>query len=387
VSDATVLVYENATIDPPVSYGLVLAVDVAFAVALAVCLRRIGAARRAVQGAEACVDPKAPLAEEQRFVAGKAALAADETVAVRVTVTQRGVERSVKNGHVHDWRETARVVAARPFYVCHESGERVRVEVPAAAGRVRLVDALDQEEWVDRAERRLRAELTPGERVVVEGRLVRGHDPEGGTSTGYRDAAQGWVMQPGRGGRMHLSAEDLAHHHRLRLRALERLFPFLLGAWVLAQAPLVGFRLRQFSGVDVVDAYSGKHTYLTRDSKGRTTTHRVVDFTDVDRHGQPTASTAEVSAGDFEALPTSPGTIHVRRVAHAPFATALGRGAAVSSFAWGASLVIAFVALMKLRGVLVHRRWYERKVNELGLTGKLPSPPGTRFPAPRSRKR
>ena len=146
MSGETLIVYEDNTIEPPAATALVLALDLAFLGAVVVALSRRARARRSIAEAEASVDPAGPLAERQRFVAGTVELAQGEHVAVRVTVSQKGSERAVKNGYVHQWREAERTVEARPVYVRHASGARVRVEVPAVPNDVGLVDALDQKE-------------------------------------------------------------------------------------------------------------------------------------------------------------------------------------------------------------------------------------------------
>ncbi len=384
MSDETLLVYEDDQVEPIASTALVLGVDLAFAAALGVAIWQRARARRAIAAAEACVVPTAPLFERQRFLAGTVELAEGEPLAVRVTVTQAGVERAVKNGRVHDWVETDRAVEARPFYVRHASGARVRVEVPASADDVVIVDALDQREWSDRALRRRRAELTPGEPVIVEGRLGREHDPEAQGAQSYRDAAAGWVMRPPRDRRMLLSSESLAHKHRLRRRALGVAIGVIVTLWGIAELPLLGFRLRQLQGQDVVLPYAGKRAYSSRNSKGHLTQHWVVDFRQT--IGQTTFNVAApIDGSDYQRLPIGPGKVRVRDVASPQWATALGRGSSVNIWGLIAATVLCAAGWIKLRFTLAHKRWYERGVDERNQQGPLPLPSGERFldpPAP-----
>ena len=377
MSEHAIVVYESQTFEPSTSWALVLGLDLALVGALAFCLRSTGRARRAAQHARASIVPGAPLVEGQRFVAGTVALASDEPLAVEVTVTQQGSEHTVKNGKVHEFKEIDRTIEARPFYLVHESGERVRVEPPTPGG-VRLIDRLDQEEWIVKPSRRKRAALTEGEAAYVEGQLERGHDPEGGAAAGYREAAMGWVLRPRRG-LVHVSTEPLAHRHELRLRALERVFLVLLLGFVAVQAPLGTFWLRALAGRDVDVPYRGKHLYSTQDSKGRRTLHEVADYALEVKGAEPVARTAEVSHDTYAALPTEPGTIALRRVAHADLADALGRGPSLGVVSYLLGLVMGGLLVHGLYRVLTHKRWYERPLVDTGLQGPLPAPPGTRF--------
>jgi hypothetical protein len=376
MSEDTIVVHESLAWGPDAAWPRGVGRELALVAALVGCLRATGRARRAQQRARASAVPGAPLEEGQRFVAGTVELASGESTAVRVTVKQVGAQRAVKNGHLHDWTEVAREVVARPFYLTHASGERVRVEPPPGDG-VLLVDRLDLEEWTEREERRKRAELTAGEAAFVEGRLERGHDPEGGSSAGYRDAALGWVLRPRRGV-LAVSTEPLEHRHELRLRALDRLFRVLLVAVVAAQAPLATFWMRAFAGVDTVVAYAGKRTYSTRDSRGRSTRHEVVDH---EVPGVPGVQATEVAHWAYEELPAGPGRMALRFVPGVPVATAIGRGASIGTLPWLAAVAVGAFALRRYARVTRHKRWYERPLVEKGRSGALPDPPGTRFPS------
>lgn len=375
-----ILIYERFMWEPATGQFLVAGLDLAFVGAIVVCLRRMGQSRRALQRAKASIRAGAPLAEGQRFVTGKVEFVAGAPSAVEVTVAQEGSEVPVGDGEVrHYWAEIDREIDARPFYVAHASGERVRVEVPDKE-HVQLVDRLDQQEWTERNRRRLRAALSEGEDVFVEGRLERGHDPEGGASAGYGDAAAGWVMRPQSDGWMYLSAEPLTHRHELRLRALERVFLLLIVGWAVAQAPLATFRLRQLSGHDSVAEYVGKREYTTEDVESHASRSSYeVFYVVADASGAPAYEFANVDSATFRALPSGPSTILVRNVPHVTRATALGRGPSLGPLHWLGGLIVALLSVARLWRVLSHKRWYERPFVEKNVSGPLPTPPGTVF--------
>jgi hypothetical protein len=151
--------------------------------------------RRARQAGEALAG-SSPLAVGATFVAGTVELAIDGPGAVRVEVDQSAREITGRDGRPlsHIWNETARRVVAHPFYLRHTSGERVRVE-PGV--QPLLIDTLDRTWYWQHDRRTLAAELTAGERAVVEGVVQRDADPEvRGGGAGYRDAARaGWVVR------------------------------------------------------------------------------------------------------------------------------------------------------------------------------------------------
>ncbi len=371
-------VFENNHIDPPWAHVFVFALDVTMILAIAFCIREIRRARRAAAEADTVIKPGAPLFEGARFVAGTVELAQGETDAVRVTVTQDGSEHSSKNGTTHTWTEVERETRARPFYLRHGSGARIRVEPPED---VLLVDKLDQKEWHDAFRRRLRAELLPGEWAVVEGRLHKAPDPEGTETVGYRQAnAMGWTMKPSPRKGMHVSTEDLSRRHSLRARAFERTCRWVVLLALLMNVPLSTYRARVFFGENTVLTYFGKTTYETYDSKRRSTLHYAVQ---VGNEPEPDAThykaiTIEIDEDDHNTLVYDKALIWMRVVPGVPMAMALGQGSSVKTLLWAIAGAIVGLALYRTRKTHMYRRWYESRVLEKG-TGKLAAPTNERF--------
>lgn len=371
-------VFEDNHIDPPWAHVFVFALDALMILAIAFCLREIRRARRAAVEADAVIKPKAPLFEGARFIAGTIEYAQGENVAVRVTITQDGSEETDKNNHKsHAWVEKEREILARPFYLRHPTGARVRVESP---DDVMLVDTLDQKEWLHPTRRKLRAELLPGEWAAVEGRLCKAPDPEGsGQAAGYRQAAvTGWAMKPSPQKGMHVSTESLSRRHELRARAFKWACAWVVFLGFLMNAPLFTYRARVFLGENVVATYRGKGIY-TSTSKGKRKNEYTVHVT-----YEPAPGVAgdrdliEVDKDDYMELPGNQGEIRVRRVPGFPVATALGQGSSVWSVLWGAAAAIVGLAWFRVLSTHIYRRWYESRVIEKG-KGPLPPQSNERF--------
>ncbi|MDC3962269.1 hypothetical protein [Polyangium jinanense] len=375
-----VKVFEDNHIDAPWSHVFVFALDAVLFLVIAFCVREIRRARRAAVEADAVIKPKAPLFEGARFVAGTVELAQGESDAVRVTITQDGSEQADKNNHkTHTWVEKEREIRARPFYLRHDTGARVRVEPPED---VLLVDTLDQKEWLHPTRRKLRAELLPGERVVVEGRLHKAPDPEGiGETAGYREAAtMGWMMKPSPQKGMHISTESLSRRHELRARAFFWTCVWVVFLGFVMNVPLATYRARVFLGENVVATLLGKRTYETSNGKGKKTVHRAVDV----RYESPPGTArfgglVEIDEDDGMDLPPGvKGEIWLRRVPRFPAATALGQGSSVWFHAWCVAAVIAGIAVYRAYRTHIYRRWYEGRVQEKG-QGPLPPQTNERF--------
>ncbi|MBK9265682.1 MAG: hypothetical protein IPM54_38570 [Polyangiaceae bacterium] len=375
--DEILTVFENNHVDPPWSHALVLSLDAIAILAVVWCIRQVREARRAARQAKRLEQSSLPLHEGSRFVAGHVELAEGAKTAIRVTITQEGAEHEVKNGHRHTWTEVHREVEAVPFYVRAANGERVRVEPPVD---VMLVDKLDQMEWTSAASRRRRAELTPGERAIIEGRLERGPDPETkGAGGSYRAAvSMGWIMKPTKRKGMYVSAESLSLRHELRAKAFvwTTIFVSLLG--IVATSSVVPYRARLIRGKTVVADYIGKGTYETRDSKGRTRIHRtaIVNYSDDEQHNQ--IRRFEVDSDDYDALPLGRGKIWLRQVGAHPWATALGKNSSVASWQIALAATALGLGIYWIIRTHRHRRWYEGPLIEDG-DGTLPPPPNARF--------
>jgi len=373
-----VKVFEDNHIDPPWAHVLVFALDVVLFLAIAFCIREIRRARRAAVEADVVIKPDAPLFEGARFVGGTIEYAQGEDVAVRVTITQEGTEQSDKNNHKsHTWTEQEREILARPFYLRHATGARVRVEPP---DDVMLIDTLDQKEWMSQTRRKQRAELLPGEWSVVEGRLHKAPDPEGsGQAAGYRQAATaGWVMKPSPQKGMHVSTESLSRRHELRGRAFVWTTVWVVLLGLLMNAPLFTYRARVFLGENVVATYLGKRAYTTT-SKGKQHNHYSVN-TQYEREPgvMEYGGIIDVDHEDFVELPGQPGEIWIRRVPSVPIATALGQGSSVSSVFLFAAAVAAGLTWFRVFRTHTYRRWYEGRLVENG-RGPLPPQSNERF--------
>jgi len=378
------LVYENNHIDPSLSHVFVILLNVGFWLLAAFCLRKMMQSRRKAREAKLLEDAHAPLALGNRFVSGTVELARGEARAIDVTITQSGRQQKTKNGHSHSFTEVHRETRARPFYLRHASGARIRVEPPRD---VLLVDELDQFEWHERNTRRRRAELVPGEWAVVEGVLEEGSDPEADPSpVGYRTAPnRGHCMRPPREGRMEVSSEHLSRRHELRARLfLKTIFAVVLTA-TLGNVFLFGYWDRVIEGKDVVADLTKKDIYTTRDSKGRTTTHYGLYVAYEDGAGRRVNRVIDVDDSDYEIILVDRTRVWVRATESFRSLTSLGSGVSLSVMGYCFAWIPFFIALGIVSSANGHRRWYEGRVNDSG-SGELPNPSGQRFreqrPAP-----
>jgi hypothetical protein len=379
--DEILKVFENNHVDPPWSYVLVLGLDTIAILAVAWCVREVLEARRAAAQAKRIEQSTLPLFEGARFVAGNVELADGSNVAIRVTIDQQGAEHTSKNNRTHSWIEIERQIEAQPFYVRMADGERVRVEPPID---VMLVDKLDQMEWLATNWRRRRAELTPGERAVIEGRLERGVDPElqGVNSTYRTTASTGWIMKPTKRRGMYVSAENLSRRHELRARA------FMKTAIIVAFINIVGmsvhlqYRTRLLLGQNVVANYGGKSYYQTRNSKGHVVNHYSAIASYMERPEHVYSTRIDVDHDDFQRLPEKSGRIWLRYVPGKEWATALGLGSSVNGPLTFTSVFLFGFGIYLVIRTQRHRRWYEGQVVDQG-QGPLPLPTNERFAADR----
>jgi len=384
------LVYSNNHIDPPASYFMVLGLCALCLSVIALTVQQILRARAAAKTAEGAHNPHNPLVQGSRFVAGQVEYAQGETVAVDVTVTQRGTEQATKNGHTHTWTEIGRVLRSRPFYLRHVSGARVRVE---PSERIVLVDRLDQMSWRQPYERRVRATLSPGEFAIVEGQLQMGPDPEAAASVqGYREGGLGWVMGPRPDGGMEASAESLSRRHELRARGLTRALIAASITMALGVLPTLGFWLRVVSGEDRPVQVVSLDAWTTRDSKGRRTRHWGVRVSDTQL--SQTTQRYEVDDSDYDAmqrlgigqfgyrgyggLGTAPHQVWMRVVPGSPDMSSLGTGVSVHVGAWIFFSITSIIGLALFAAAHGHRRWYEGKATKNG-NGRLGIPTGAHF--------
>ncbi|MFK7991846.1 MAG: hypothetical protein AB8I08_37865 [Sandaracinaceae bacterium] len=269
----------------------------------------------------------------------------------RVDILQEGTEDSDSSGGwSHRWTEKNRRIWVRPFEMELDASSndaaptRIRVE---PTKQVVLADDLDGVVRVNVAERVLRAQLVPGERLIACGHLERRAAP-----SGYRGATATWVMVSPKtaGVPFLLSTQPLGA--RMRKRASNAGAAAVLVSLGLLglQVPAVGFHARTWSGRTVHGEYVGRQDWQTRNGEGDLRDHhshtvRLPDgstFTSVDGY-----------------VPSSGADVRV--VPWAPMFNALGHGPSAHMgllFLFPAAVVFSLLA----GGVLLvtgERRWYE----------------------------
>jgi hypothetical protein len=248
------------------------------------------------------------------------------------------------------------------------NGERVRVE-PGA--NPLLVDKPDRMIWKKKELRTRIAALTANEEVIVEGVLARGHDPESHQASDYRTSGQGWIVTPAHGERLHVSAEKLGERHRKRARGFIGAIASLTVVLGFVNLMFFYYQTRLLLGEDTCADVIGKDVTISRDSKGRTTTHYKL-YLRVATPDQPRL-TRELDRSDWDQV--QQGTVLAFR--HVPTVQS------ASTPGWSSSthvspIIFAIVATLIGAGIYSatknHRRWYEGKLEDSG-SGKLPDPP------------
>lgn len=372
-------VYEAQHLDPPWSHIVVWSLNALAILAAAWCIRELLGARRATAMAERMEMSTSSLYEGARFVAGYVELAHGQEAAVHVTILQEGTQTQAKRGWSHKWTEIQRDVFVTPFYLRMANGDRVRVEPPVD---VMLVDKLDQIESLTATKRQRRAELTPNEYAVIEGRLERGADPElQSTSTTYRNAvATGWVMKPDKRRGMSVSTESLSRRHELRAQAFGKVAVWVLLSSLGALLVPWPYYTRLVLGRNVYAEYRGKETYIDMSGKKRRNAYGVlVSYEDPAYPERSYISRNEISHRDFPRLPTTKDRyIWLRYVPGRDWATCLGRGTSVHALSMIASTYLVAVAFFITAGTWRRRRWYENHLIDVG-AGPLPDPLKSRF--------
>ncbi len=361
--------HANDHVDPPASHVWVWTLIGTLTLLILACFRHRAVSFRRAREADAAVDEQAPLAPGQRFVSGRVEFAEGCESAVQVHVEQHGTETKSKNGWNHQWKESGRKIFANPFYVCRPSGERVRVE-PGAD--VLLVDKPDQMIWTQKTTRTRIAALTPNEKVIVEGVLGRGHDPEMRGAADYRTSSHGWVMRPLPGERMHLSAEPLGERHRKRARAFMGSAIWLVVLTGFINLLFITYHASFFFGEDTHAQITHKDSYVTTDSKGRRTNHYRV-FLSVDTPGEPRLD-RELDYDDWKKVEQGM-VLSFRHVPSWHSASDPGEGASIHGLPLGFAVLAALLGLGIYFGTVGHRRWYEGRLDNSG-SGRLPAPPG-----------
>jgi len=328
-------------------------------------LKRNQAQRRVAEATALEESAKRPLRPGPATIIGRVVGEGDDDTSdkafITIEIDQTGKEWQGKNGWYHEWRETARRVDARPFYVKRPNGERVRVEPDE---RVFLVDLLDGTEAVDRTHRRRTATLRPGERVAVTGVLVRGFDPQQG---GYRDAPPALVLKPPPRERMLVSTEPLADRHQRRASAFRGLAIATGVILVLLHGALfANVHLQRLGGHRVettIDRVTSERYWVSRKGGGGYYAWRYYAYASTD-DGRELKD--QISYALFmQAQRTEPRSIHVPFVV-GPFGLSqIGTRPVIGD--WKVVLFTITMALFLIVYLIVilQRPWYEqRKVVE-----------------------
>lgn len=352
-------------IDPPFSHFWVWGLAVVFMYYIFRSAIDLAKFRRMARDADAAVNPEAPLAAGARFLCGRVEYAEGESKAIAVHVQQHGTESQSKNGWSHRWTETKRTVHAHPFYVRRPNGERVRVE---PGEHPLLIDKPDQMVWKQRTQRTRIATLAPGEEIIIQGVLARGHDPESRDVTAYRNAGHGWVMTPARGERMEVSAEKLGERHRKRARAFGWAIFYLLCVSAVINLFFWPYHIRFFRGKDTCAEVTWKNTFVSIDSKGRRSTHYKVNVR-AEAPGTP-HFVRELDDSDWEQVEV--GTVlGFRHVPQWVSMSDLGLGTSTHIISIIAALLLGLGGPGIYAGTRDYRRWYEGNLTDSG-SGRLP---------------
>jgi hypothetical protein len=223
---------------------------------------RAAAAERAVRGETAQLAPG--------FAVVSGAVETDDAApAIEIVIRQRGEEFRQKQGWSVVWRETARQVEVRPFYLVRASGDAVRVEPDES---VFLVDSLKLRERPSEETRVLAATLDPREECTVTGVLVRARDPRA-AGAGYREAGETLVLVPPSGERMIVSVEPLPERYHRRARFHRRAASAIGVLFAVVHVALLGSYYASILFGRVAPATVVDTRTWSTSSKGSTTAH------------------------------------------------------------------------------------------------------------------
>jgi hypothetical protein len=290
----------NHTASAIIVYGLgVVVLGTLLALALLQVIRN---ARRARAAEATRVHTKLPTDEGPAVVMGRVRLEDDSEPAVRVAITQRGKQWIVKGQAHHEWREFARDVSYRPFFLLLASGERLRV-LPDK--HVNLLDLLDSTERVrgvtpeipvsflerltmtDPKQWRVRqrcAELMGGERAYISGVIKMERDP-GAPGRGYRDMGTSPVLRRPLRERLVISTTPMEDRFVVLARHYTRIAAALALAFIVVNGVLFySFHVLNLKGRQVTATTASTRTWTTT-HKGRPRTHYEVTarYVDPDR--------------------------------------------------------------------------------------------------------
>lgn len=314
---------------------------------------------------EQSIDPTGPLRAGPFVLVGTVEVE-DGATPLTIRIVQFGKEWKVKGGWSHSWTETSRTVDVRPFVVRRDDGTTIKVE-PGL--RVVLHDNLSRFEHASPTTRTRIAEVKPGDRIYVAGKLVDvGVHGGGGV---YREAPRMPRLIPASTGPMVLSTEApggtarrLGRLHRSCVLAISALLAFQLVAVI---SPYLAQHL---TGVTSVGAIRQVRTYQTyhkpKNGSGYWTTHQEAEV-DVSREQSATFRIAE----DLYTCVVRDGCdrVIVRRAALAGMTTTqLGSRPTLGVTRATILLIASAAALIVWLIILIGARpwWLRRKVVDRG---------------------
>ncbi len=366
---AIVANFHSAThIEPPMSHVWVWFLLGMLGLLFIRALRHRSALLRRGVEADKAYDEHAVLAPGMRFVHGRVELAEGCDSAVSVHVEQHGTEREKGNKWSHEWKEIERKTQVAPFYVRTNKKERVRVE-PGAD--VLLVDDPDQMIWTEKTKRTRLAALSPNEEVVVEGKLDRGHDPEFREAALYRGSAQGWVMRPISGERMHISAEKLGERYRKHAKVFGSAAVTLALVTSLVSLLCGSYLGSLFLGNDTSASVVDRRSY-SRGGTKRTIKHYYEVILKAHAPGEPHIL-RKLEYTDWAGI-TRGMTVAYRDVPAWRALSEPGWGSSIHMGLLILSSIVAFAGFAVYRGAASHKEWYDEPLEDHG-SGRLPDPP------------
>ena len=274
---------------------------------------------------------------------------------IELSIDQRGVERSSKNGRFVVWTETSRTLRDRAFVLRCDNGERVRVE---PSGRVDLIDRLDDTHRLGPAARRRSARIVEGETVWIRGELVdagaSGDGPYRGGAPTHR-----WVLRPPARGSVFLSSEPVELEGRAEARFHTRIACVYLAYLALCQlAFFADYRALRADGVQDHAVVTRRTTWITR-SKSTTTKHYGFHVSYADHQDAIEETNSHAYAAIHEGdrvpivyVPRKPTVVQLGAAAE----LGLNAGAGVVGLIFGGMLTMFYLALNAGR-----RPWWRRR--------------------------
>jgi hypothetical protein len=350
--------YAAADATPGPAYVAIVISLVALLAGVILCFLRYRARRAIAAQAEASAKADTPpfIEHTEVVLCGVVRHLADHDVAVKVSVTQAGSESESSGAWSHSWREVDREIIVAPFLLELANGDLVRVDPPK---NVDVADALDQKVFISHNRRVLSAELVPGERIFVRGRLERSDVAT--ASSAYREVTWGWVVR----GDMLLSSEPLGAGLRQRASFHARFALIALALLVLTQSMLLPF-YKRFAGETIAVEVLRKTYSESTDDEGHTHHHGYIVL---ERHNP------ELSDPSIEIDSVNDARILEGETVAIRYASAnnwnLGPQATTG---WLRLLFLALLPMPFWVWYLLRRRasrpWFRRKVDESG-AGRL----------------